>query len=114
LTYDQHTQVGRDPLALLLKEMTIVPSCTNFVEHKNETLALRFAPAYLFLYQSVMAPSWVTRIKHEEDDVGLINDFVQHTDVVSPLLFLRLVAPAMREGVLEEVAWLAEETRRGM
>ena len=25
-------------------------SRTNFVEHKNETLALRFVPAYLFLY----------------------------------------------------------------
>jgi hypothetical protein len=38
-----------------------------------------------------MAPSWVTRIEHEEDDVGFIDDFVQHADVVSPLPFLRLV-----------------------
>src|ERR1700679_739858 len=58
---------------------------TDFVEHKNETLALRFAPAYLFLYQSTTAPSWVTGIEHEEDDVGLVDDFVQHADVVSPL-----------------------------
>lgn len=49
---------------------------TDFVEHKNETLALRFASAYLFLYQSATAPSWVTRIEHEKDDVGLVDYFV--------------------------------------
>ena len=27
---------------------------TNYIEHKNETLALHFAPAYVFLYQSTM------------------------------------------------------------
>ena len=30
-------------------------------------------------------------IEHEEDDVGLVDDFVQHVDVVSLLLFLCLV-----------------------
>ena len=38
-----------------------------------------------------MAPSWVMHIEHEEDDVGLVDDFVQHVDVVSLLLFLCLV-----------------------
>jgi hypothetical protein len=62
----------------------------------TETLALRFVPAYLFLYQSATAPSRVTRIEHEEDDVGLFDDFVQHADVVFPLLFLRLVGSCRR------------------
>ena len=55
---------------------------------KNNTLGLFFTPPYLFLYQSAPAHSWVARIEHEENDVGLIDDFVQHADVVSPLLFL--------------------------
>ena len=71
-------------------------SRTDFVEHKNETLALRFAPAYLFLYQSATAPSWVTRIEHEESDVGPVDNFVQHADLVSPQLFLRLVGSCRR------------------
>ena len=61
---------------------------TDFVEHKNETLALHFAPPYLFLYQSATAPSWITCIEHEEDGVGLIDNVVQHADVASPLLLL--------------------------
>jgi hypothetical protein len=69
---------------------------TDFVEHKNEALALRFAPTHLFLNQSATAPSWVTRIEHQEDDVGLVDDFVHHADVVSPLLFLRLVGSCRR------------------
>jgi hypothetical protein len=33
--------------------------------------------------------SRVTRIEPKENDVGLVDDFVQHADAVSPLLFLR-------------------------
>jgi hypothetical protein len=41
---------------------------TDFVRYKNETLAVRFAPAQFFLYhQSAPAPSWVTGIEHEDD-----------------------------------------------
>lgn len=63
---------------------------TDFVEYKYETLTLRFAPAYLLLYQPATTPSWVACIKHEKDNIGLVNDFVQLADVVPPLLFLRL------------------------
>jgi|SRR6267154_448295 len=68
-------------------------SYTPILLHKNEILALRFASAYLFLYQSATTPSWVTCIEHEEDDVGLVDGFVQHADVVSPL---RLVGSRRR------------------
>ena len=68
----------------------------RFVKHKNETLALCFAPGFLFLYQSATAPSWVTRIEHEEDDVGLVDHFMQQADVVPPLLFLRFVGSCRR------------------
>ena len=30
--------------------------------------------------QSARAPRWVTRIEHDEDDVGLVDEFVQHAD----------------------------------
>ena len=71
---------------------------TNFVEYKDETFAFRFTPAYLLLYQTATTPSWVARIEHENDDVGLVDDFVQHADVVPPLLLLRLVGSCRGRG----------------
>jgi hypothetical protein len=53
-------------------------------------------PLPQFFYQLATASSWVTRIEHEEDDVGLVEDFVQYADVVSALLFLRLVGSCRR------------------
>ena len=53
----------------------------------------------LFLSTSRLRhPSWVTRIEHREDVVGLVNDIVQHAVAVSVLLFLRLVG-SYRRGV---------------
>jgi hypothetical protein len=58
-------------------------------------LSTRIKPSYLpcaphpLPDQSAMAPRWVTRIEHDEDDVRLVrlvDDFVQHADVVSMLL----------------------------
>jgi hypothetical protein len=70
----------------------------SFLNTKTRHFALRFAPAHLFLYPSATAPQLGRRIEHEEDDVGLVDDsdFVQHADVVSPLLFLRLVGSCRR------------------
>jgi hypothetical protein len=48
------------------------------------------------LPQFFYVSSWVTRIEHEEDDVGLVEGFVQYADVVSALLFLRLVGSCRR------------------
>ena len=51
---------------------------TDFVEHKNEKFAHRFAPAYLLLYKSATGTQLVTRMSHmghKEDDVGLVDDF---------------------------------------
>jgi hypothetical protein len=45
---------------------------------KARHVALHFAPAYLFLYQTTTAPSWVTRIDHKEDNIGKADYFVQH------------------------------------
>jgi hypothetical protein len=42
---------------------------TDFVEHEDEPLTLRFAPAYLFLYQSAATPRRISRVKYEKDDV---------------------------------------------
>jgi hypothetical protein len=47
---------------------------TYFVEHKHETLSLRFAPAQLLFYQSDATPSRIVRVENE-DDVGLVDDF---------------------------------------
>jgi hypothetical protein len=65
----------------------------GFVEHKNEALTLRFAPAYLSLYQSA-TPSLVMLIEHDTMTSASSTTCaaaLQHVDVVSPLLFLRLV-----------------------
>ena len=75
-----------------MKRRKVWSLCTNFVEHSNKTLALRFVPAHLFPYQLATTPSWVRCIEHEHNDVGLVDDFVaQHADVVSLQLLLRLV-----------------------
>jgi hypothetical protein len=51
------------------------------------------------------------RVEHEEDDVGLIDDFVQHADVVSPLLFLR---PDVESSGTDEMSLAdAGETKMG-
>jgi hypothetical protein len=73
--------------------------------------------SYLFLNQSAMALSSVTRIKPKEDDISLINDFVQHSDVVSsPLLFLCLVeldrAKEMKLPNADSVSWASKESIR--
>lgn len=70
---------------------------TDFVEYKDETLAFRFAPAYLLLHQTTTTPSWVARIEHEDDDVSFVDDFVQHANVVPPLLLLRLIGSFGRQ-----------------
>jgi len=58
---------------------------TYFVEHKYETLSLCFAPpAQLLFYQLAATPSRIARVENEEDDVGLVDDFVQHADVMPP------------------------------
>jgi len=49
---------------------------TDFVEYKDETLSLRFAPAYLLFHQPATTPSRVARIEDEDDNVGLVDDFV--------------------------------------
>jgi hypothetical protein len=55
------------------KENTHAP---DFVEHEGEPLTLRFAPAYLFLYQPAATPRRVSRVKYEKDDVCLVDHFV--------------------------------------
>jgi hypothetical protein len=62
-------------------------------EHKNET-------HYLPLHACVPLPlpvGYGTQLGHaHREDVGLVDDFEQHVDVVSPLLFLRLVGSCRR------------------
>jgi hypothetical protein len=69
----------------------------TLLSNKNETLCppLRTCVPPLPLPVGY-ATQLVTRIEHKEDDVGLVDDFVQHTDVVSPPLFLRLVGSCRR------------------
>jgi hypothetical protein len=74
---------------------------------KTRRFALRFAPPYHFPLPVGYGPSWITCIEHDEDEVGLVDDFVQHADVVSPLLFLRLVGSCrhrVRRGKREVVS----------
>ena len=78
-------------------------SHTDFVEHKTRHLPMPSASRR----QCVPLPlpvGYDTQLGHthrarevvvEEDDVGLV-DFVQHVDVVSPLLFLRFVGSYRR------------------
>jgi hypothetical protein len=71
---------------------------TYFVENEHETLSLRFAPAHLLLYQPAATPSRIPSVENEEDNIGLVDDFVQHADVMSPQLFLRLGGRRRRLG----------------
>jgi hypothetical protein len=64
---------------------------TNLVQNKNELLALALPSPHLFLYQSTPTSFWIPRIKDKNDDITLIDDFVQRPDVVSPHLFFRLL-----------------------
>jgi hypothetical protein len=49
-----------------------------FVENENETLSLHLAPAHLLLHQLAATPSWIPHVENEEDNIGLIDDFVLH------------------------------------
>jgi hypothetical protein len=71
---------------------SVLRRCTRiyFVGNEHETLPLRFAPSRLLLYQPAATPSRIVRVENEDDDVGLVDDFVQHADVMLPQLFLRL------------------------
>jgi len=71
---------------------------TYFVENEHETLSLRLAPAHLLLYQPAATPSRIPRVENEDDNIGLVDDFVQHADVMSPQLFLRLGGHRRRLG----------------
>ena len=72
----------------------VLKRCTRtyFVENEHETLSLRVAPAHLLSTGWLRHPagSQFARVENEDDDVGLVDGFVQHADVMPPQLFLRL------------------------
>ena len=68
------------------------PQRTHFVENKDQLLALALAPPYFFLHQSTPAALRVARIQYKDDNVALIDDFVQCTHVMLAHLFLGLAA----------------------
>jgi hypothetical protein len=57
---------------------------THFIENEQETLSLHFAPSHLLLYPPATTPSRITRVENEDDDAGLVDEFVQHADVMPP------------------------------
>lgn len=70
---------------------------TDFVEHENQLLALAFFPAYFLFNQSTSAALRIARIEYQDDDVALVDHFVQGTDIVAAELLLCLLFGAPRE-----------------
>lgn len=63
---------------------------TDFVQHKDQLLALVFTSADLFFYESASTTLGVSSVQHENDDVTVVNDFVQCAKIVFANLFLCL------------------------
>ncbi len=89
---------------------------TDFVEHKKRDASC--LPAFPF----PLPVGYGTQpycIKHDEDDVGLIDDFVEHAVVASTLLFIHLVGSCrvqtagqaeMSLADADSTSWASEES----
>ena|SRR5271170_501498 len=63
---------------------------TDFVQHEDEFFPFVLATSDLLLDETTAASLRITSVEHKYDDVTLINDLMQGTDVVSPCLLFRL------------------------
>ena len=64
---------------------------TDLIQNKYELFAFGLAPPHFFLHYSTPTSLGITSIKHKDNDITLVDNFMQCTNVVSPHLFLRLL-----------------------
>ena len=59
---------------------------TYLVQDEHELLSLAFPSPDLLFDKVTLAALWIPRVEHEDDDVALVDDLVEHANVVSSYL----------------------------